>query len=171
MIFTKYGRCILIDWNKPIEAKIFDALDDSYNHEWDDAHTSQWYGASNSLCINSRGIGWRSDYSGKIYNNSSNDARIIGEVRNKPGFDLKGLDEHLNTRQEAETIYDPIEHPSHYNEGRKYETIDVIEDWNLGYHLSNALKYLSRYNRKGDGIQDLKKAVWYIQRKIKLEEK
>ncbi len=63
-----------------------------------------------------------------------------------------------------------INHPAHYTDGRRYETIDVIEDWDLGFHLSSALKYISRYNRKGDGIKDLKKAIWYLQRKIKLEE-
>ena len=66
--------------------------------------------------------------------------------------------------------YDPVNHPSHYTEGRKYEPIKVIEDWKLDYCLGNALKYISRAGRKQDAVEDLKKAVWYIQREItKLE--
>lgn len=63
--------------------------------------------------------------------------------------------------------YDSVNRPSHYTEGRKYEPIDVIEDWELDFHLGNALKYISRAGRKEDAIQDLKKARWYIERRIK----
>ena len=64
--------------------------------------------------------------------------------------------------------FDPVGNPSHYSEGRTYEPIDVIEDWGLGFHLGNALKYISRSGRKGDEIEDLAKAVWYIEREIDL---
>ncbi len=62
--------------------------------------------------------------------------------------------------------YDPINSPSHYAEGRQYEPIAVIEDWELGYRLGNALKYISRAGRKQDALEDLKKAAWYLQREI-----
>jgi hypothetical protein len=58
-----------------------------------------------------------------------------------------------------------INHPSHYTQG-EYEVIDVIEDWNLGFHLSNALKYIARANYKGEREQDLRKAIWYIEREL-----
>lgn len=63
---------------------------------------------------------------------------------------------------------DVINHPKHYIEGRKYEPIAVIEDWNLSYHLGNVLKYISRAGRKGESNtkQDLEKARWYLQRAI-----
>jgi hypothetical protein len=61
---------------------------------------------------------------------------------------------------------DAVNHPKHYTFGR-YETIDVIEDWKLGYHLGNAVKYISRCEHKGRKVEDLKKAVWYIEREIK----
>jgi hypothetical protein len=61
---------------------------------------------------------------------------------------------------------DNINHPNHYCEGRAYEPIDVIEDWGLGYHLGNVLKYISRAGRKQDILEDLKKARWYISREI-----
>ncbi len=60
---------------------------------------------------------------------------------------------------------DPVNHPAHYTFG-KYEVIDVIEDWQLNYHLGNAVKYIARSGRKGDAIEDLQKAVWYINRVI-----
>lgn len=62
--------------------------------------------------------------------------------------------------------HDAVNSPSHYAEGREFETIDVIEDWNLGYHLGNAVKYISRAGRKDDILQDLKKAQWYLNREI-----
>ena len=62
--------------------------------------------------------------------------------------------------------HDPVNRPSHYAEGRQYEPISVIEDWQLGYHLGNALKYISRAGRKSDRLEDLKKARWYLDREI-----
>lgn len=59
-----------------------------------------------------------------------------------------------------------INHPDHYAKGRKFEPIDVIEDWELGFHLGNALKYISRAGRKENYLDDLKKAVWYLEREI-----
>lgn len=65
---------------------------------------------------------------------------------------------------------DVINHPSHYVGGRKFEPIDVIEDWGLGFCLGNTIKYISRAGRKDDVLQDLKKALWYLQREIKTRE-
>lgn len=62
--------------------------------------------------------------------------------------------------------FDPVNRPSHYTEGRKFETIEVIEDWDLGFCLGNAVKYISRAGRKSNQIEDLKKAVWYVERQI-----
>lgn len=56
---------------------------------------------------------------------------------------------------------------SHYKD-YKYETWDVILDWNLGYLDGNAVKYLSRWRLKG-GLQDLKKARHYIDKLIETE--
>jgi len=59
-----------------------------------------------------------------------------------------------------------VNHPDHYLGTRQYEPIDVILDWELGFCLGNALKYISRANRKNDTIEDLKKAIWYIEKEI-----
>lgn len=64
-------------------------------------------------------------------------------------------------------MYDDVGRPAHYCAGRRYEPIDVIEDWGLGFNLGNAVKYISRAGRKGDGAKDLRKAVWYLQREVR----
>jgi hypothetical protein len=62
-----------------------------------------------------------------------------------------------------------INHPSHY-QGQKFEVIDVIEDFQLGFHLGNAIKYILRAGKKDDDEDtyetDLRKAMWYIEREI-----
>ena len=62
---------------------------------------------------------------------------------------------------------DNVNHPSHYTSG-KIEVIDFIEDKELGFHLGNAVKYISRAGRKNPDkiVEDLQKAVWYINREI-----
>lgn len=67
-----------------------------------------------------------------------------------------------------ETSFDAVSHPSHYTEGRKYEPRKVIADWRLNFNLGNAVKYISRAGRKGDKIEDLQKAIQYIE--FELEE-
>ena len=63
-----------------------------------------------------------------------------------------------------------VDHPKHYNMG-KYEAIEVIEDWGLGFNLGNTVKYISRAGHKDNILQDLKKALWYLDREIKRIEK
>ncbi len=62
---------------------------------------------------------------------------------------------------------DPINHPAHYTDGA-IEVIDYIEDKRLGYHLGNAVKYISRAGKKDPAktVEDLQKAVWYINQHI-----
>ena len=64
---------------------------------------------------------------------------------------------------------DNVNHPSHYTSGN-IEVIDFIEDQKLDYHLGNAVKYISRAGKKDPAkiVEDLQKAVWYINRKINL---
>jgi hypothetical protein len=62
-----------------------------------------------------------------------------------------------------------VDHPKHYNAG-KYEVIDVLEDWKLGFHLGNVVKYVARAEHKNDALEDLKKARWYLDRYIKFRE-
>jgi hypothetical protein len=64
-----------------------------------------------------------------------------------------------------------VHHPKHYGGNTIYEAIKVIDAWNLSFSLSSALKYLCRSPHKGSQIEDLKKAVWYIQHEIELLER
>lgn len=59
-----------------------------------------------------------------------------------------------------------VNHPSHYTRGG-IETIDFIESKGLCFHLGNVVKYVSRAGHKQDLLEDLKKARWYLDRKIK----
>jgi Protein of unknwon function (DUF3310) len=60
-----------------------------------------------------------------------------------------------------------VDHPAHYGgEGNPYEVILVIEAWELGFCLGNAVKYIARAGKKGDPVEDLKKAAWYLEREI-----
>jgi hypothetical protein len=65
------------------------------------------------------------------------------------------------------TTADAVNHPSHYNSG-KIEVIEAIEDWKLNYHRGNAVKYIARAGKKDPNkeIEDLQKAVWYLNRNI-----
>lgn len=68
---------------------------------------------------------------------------------------------------EMKKMKENVNHPSHYNFG-KYEVIDVIDDWKLGFSLGNAVKYIARAGKKDPAkeVEDLKKAVFYINHEI-----
>lgn len=68
------------------------------------------------------------------------------------------------------SMNNPQAHPKHYNTG-KYEVIDVIEDWKLGFNLGNVVKYLARADHKGTPTPDLYKALFYLNREIALRER
>ena len=67
-----------------------------------------------------------------------------------------------------EKVEDKVNHPKHYTYG-KYEVIDVLEDWGLDkeFCLGNTVKYIARAKHKGNELEDLRKAQWYLNRKIK----
>jgi hypothetical protein len=60
---------------------------------------------------------------------------------------------------------DPVNNPAHYTVGG-IETIDFIEAKKLGYNLGNVIKYLTRADHKGNKMEDLRKAQWYLTREI-----
>jgi hypothetical protein len=68
---------------------------------------------------------------------------------------------------------DPVNHPAHYTRGG-IEVIEFIEAYGLdrSFCLANAVKYIARHRYKGNPIEDLKKASWYLTREIeRLEQK
>ena len=71
--------------------------------------------------------------------------------------------------QTGEPIEDVVNRPSHYTAGG-IDTIDFINAKDLGYEAGNAVKYIVRYRLKGNPLQDLQKAKWYIDHLIAIEE-
>jgi len=57
-----------------------------------------------------------------------------------------------------------VEHPSHYNHG--IEAIKIIESWDLNFHIGNVIKYALRAPHKGNEIEDLEKALFYLTRHL-----
>lgn len=78
------------------------------------------------------------------------------------------LDDVLEEEKVEEVENRNVQHPNHYTEGREYEPIDVIEDWQLNFCRANAVKYISRAGRKDPQkeIEDLEKAIWYLEKEI-----
>lgn len=104
---------------------------------------------NNMLCVvNDRGT---KNYYYKLYFDKFDDSKLKCN-------DLNGKE----TIPEKEMV----NHPDHYK-GNKFEVIDIIEDYNLDFSIGNAVKYLLRAGKKDNTVQDLKKAIWYIEREIK----
>ena len=60
---------------------------------------------------------------------------------------------------------DTVNHPAHYNAHPSgVECIDVVE--HMGFNLGNAIKYIWRADEKGNTLEDLRKAAWYVDREI-----
>jgi Protein of unknwon function (DUF3310) len=76
-----------------------------------------------------------------------------------------------NTRSMSEKV----NHPAHYGGDTPYEVIKVLRHWFSdeqfeGFLVGNAIKYLSRYKKK-NGLEDVKKAQWYVNYLVELLEK
>lgn len=60
---------------------------------------------------------------------------------------------------------DPVNHPRHYTEHPSgVECIQITE--HMGFCLGNAVKYIWRADLKGDAVEDLQKAIWYLEREL-----
>lgn len=60
---------------------------------------------------------------------------------------------------------DPVNHPKHYaSHPSGIECIQITE--HMTFNLGNATKYIWRADLKNDAIEDLKKAIWYLNREI-----
>ena len=57
--------------------------------------------------------------------------------------------------------------PKHYQNGKIYDLIDVIEDFKLNFNRGNVLKYVCRAGKKENEVEDLEKAIDYLQRELK----
>lgn len=83
----------------------------------------------------------------------------------------------MNQREATFTIDEgetnsKVNHPKHYGgKDNPYEAIKVIEAWGVGFNLGNTLKYISRAGKKDNIIQDLEKALFYLDREIQNRKK
>lgn len=68
--------------------------------------------------------------------------------------------------QKNTQVNDPVNHPSHYQSKTGLESINVIEAFELNFHLGNTVKYILRHSKKENALEDLKKAQWYLNRQI-----
>jgi len=73
----------------------------------------------------------------------------------------------LKENKSKEDNRDFINHPPHYTFSN-IEVIDVIEDFNLPYHLGNVIKYIARFDKKGSCLENIRKAIWYLERYKKI---
>lgn len=106
----------------------------------------------------------------KIPTQKGNNEKVMNDT-------LCGYDAHDDELLYEPTHGDPVNHPDHYT-SRTMEAIDIIEmiidgeqNPKVAYNMSNVLKYLLRFRKKGKSTEDLKKAKWYLDRMIqKVEE-
>ena len=117
-------------------------------------------------------MGISRNYAYKLMYNLKNEVKVEDEVKSKiPPEVLSQLVYDVSQRkakirmmqggEEKETV----NHPPHYKVGG-IETIDFIEAKGLDYCLGNVVKYITRADHKGNKIEDLRKAQWYLTRAI-----
>ena len=93
---------------------------------------------------------------------------------NQGNFELRTiLRSDVKKMSENQQNYEYVNHPNHYGGASNvYEVIKVIEALEMDFHLGNTFKYIALAGKKRTDkeIQDLKKALWYLERKIQLLE-
>ena len=87
---------------------------------------------------------------------------LLEEVRIKP---INKIRMEAPERMTVSATPDLVNQPPHYTAGG-IETIDFIESKKLNYNLGNVIKYLTRADYKGNKLEDLRKAQWYLTREI-----
>jgi hypothetical protein len=103
--------------------------------------------------------------------NRTGGGRMLGKRKSEPAVYRNGMaqtnGEPVEDIPDAAEIPDNVNHPAHYTFG-SIEVIDAIEGLLLPYHLGNAVKYIARAGRKDPTKteEDLRKAIWYINRYI-----
>jgi hypothetical protein len=103
--------------------------------------------------------------------NSEFVSKVFAKAK-EPSKIVKAVQEMKTTLDALDKIKDrpdPVNHPPHYKAGG-VETIDFIEAKDLNYRLGNVVKYITRAEKKGNPIEDLKKARWYLDREISVRE-
>jgi len=66
---------------------------------------------------------------------------------------------------------DPRATQMHYENGKGYDVIDFIKDYDLNFNIGNVVKYCARLGKKDERLKELRKALDYLNREIEYEEK
>ena len=91
---------------------------------------------------------------------------MANQASNLPeGMTAADVKEIVADVNQAIAQHDTVNNPAHYTTGG-IETIDFIEAKKLGYNLGNVVKYITRADHKGNKLEDLRKAQWYLTRAI-----
>ena len=99
------------------------------------------------------------------------------ETKGQPPKDnskVDDIEQEINNQENETQDTDSVNHPSHYTQG-SVEVIDILEqqanimaesgvDARAIPSITNALKYLCRFQSKGTAVQDINKAIWYLNR-------
>jgi hypothetical protein len=106
-----------------------------------------------------------SDSISAFYDMRQNESRMLETFKKAKEEMTKNIDMPLLIIDEDENNL--VVHPTHYGgKDNPYEAIKVIEAWEVGFNLGNTLKYISRAGKKDNLIQDLEKALFYLDREI-----
>jgi len=119
-------------------------------------------------------MGISRNYAYKLMYNLKNEVKVEdvveekvtqeGEMLSKLIYDVSQRKARIRMMQGGEEK-ETVNHPPHYKVGG-IETIDFIEAKGLDYCLGNVIKYITRADHKGNKIEDLRKAQWYLTRAI-----
>lgn len=98
------------------------------------------------------------------------DEKIAGFVNEKDIFEMRPCIHHFAVNFfHALSETEQVDHPAHYGGAdNPYEAVKVIAAHNLDFFLGSVIQYVLRSDKKGNTLQDLKKAAWYLNKKIEL---
>lgn len=96
-------------------------------------------------------------------------SRLVRDIKNLSPY----YENTTGRTQTNDTPFDNVNRPAHYNTG-KYESIDVMVETQgvdavKNFCICNAFKYIYRHRFK-NGVEDIKKAIWYLNKYVELEE-
>lgn len=103
----------------------------------------------------------------RVYAINNYDQKKKAKLKKRKALVVKPAQGELRTvmRMTINDKADNVNHPAHYKVGG-IETIDFIEAKQLNYNLGNVVKYVTRADHKGNNVEDLLKARWYLNREI-----
>jgi Protein of unknwon function (DUF3310) len=104
------------------------------------------------------------------YNRRKTDPGYVSSPPPELIDDMREIELKVDPVNHPTPVDDPVNHPAHYTEHPSGIECIQITEW-MSFNVGNAVKYLWRCDLKRDAIEDLRKAIWYIQREIAKREK